>query len=61
MNDLYEPVPDTPDPNAWVAPEHYRVAVSMDRTKAGELIIRLPDILREVQYVPPPWLGKSRY
>ena len=61
MNDTYEPVPKYDDPNCWVAPEHRRIAVSMDRDKNNNLIIKLPDILREVEYVQPHWIGKSRH
>lgn len=52
MNTIYEPRPKHIDPNAWVAPEHRRIAVSMNRTRKGELIIELPDILREVKQKP---------
>jgi len=61
MNDTYEPRPKYDDPNCWAAPEHCRIAVSMKRDKAGNLIIELPDILRKVEYVQPHWIGKSRY
>lgn len=52
MNTIYEPRPKHIDPNAWVAPEHRRIAVSMNRTRKGELIIELPDVLREVKQKP---------
>lgn len=64
MNERYEPKPDRPNPNAFVAPEHYPVAKTMQRDrKTGELIIEQHEIFRYSAANPPrfKWLGHSRY
>lgn len=44
----------TDDPNAWVAPEHYFVALHMERRR-GELLIELNPIFIYSRRNPPIW------
>jgi hypothetical protein len=43
------------NPNAWVAPEHYYIAKSMQRYK-GELIIPEHSIFKYSRENPPYWM-----
>lgn len=45
------------DPNCWCAPEHYHVAMFMERARSGQLIIELHSIFAYSRENPPTWIA----
>ena len=47
----------TDDPCAWCAPEHYHVALYMERNRYGQLVIELHSIFAYSRENPPTWVA----
>jgi hypothetical protein len=55
----YETVPKNPTPYDWVAPEHYRNALGMERVNGAFVIAEHP-IFKYSRDNPPAWLVRAQ-